>query len=311
MRLSRSRLSKGKHIPSGFTLLEVLIATALLALVSMMLVQIMNGLRGGAAMSEKRVDATAQAQLVFDVLARDLEAMPVRADIPSVMQNVATNAVTLNFVSLIQSPNKSGILSGSRKLSSVAYRVAPDAFILSTSVGKPTLQRAALGQDWNTVGLWGIKGTLSSSTFSGTPITTADWPSSATAVASDYDTLSEAVLRMGLNWQLREASGSNARGALLASPPVDSAGNPDLTKVGSLTVTLVLIDLSSRKLAKVSQLEDIASKFSAPVNNQSAYSMWQPIAESLVTDTSLASIPLPVRQNVRVFQRTFLIPPAL
>lgn len=273
-------------------MIELLVAMAVLALVSVVFVQILSGVQSGSRDSSRRVDAATQAAFVFEMIARDLSAIPPRADVPIFLDN-PPNGESMRFLSGVEG------IGGSRRLSVVSYKVDADPDAFAKPPGKPVLQRAALAQDWNAAGFVGEKGALASPEA----ISVADWP--VTPASADYDVLGEGVFRMGLCYHLREADVGLPAGSVVAQPPLDTNGNPDRSKIGAITVALAILDLRSLALLTSAQLEQMASVFPVPTNGVLPKAAWQPIAEN---PGSFPGIPLSAAQGVRIYQQTFPLP---
>jgi competence protein ComGC len=305
----------------AFTLLEMLISLVLLVLLAIMIFQITSATSGTIRFSNRSIDAAAQARLSFDRIGMDLANLVKDGQTDFATTNAApgTNNL-LEFVSLVTS---SGTTSGgNRGVSIVAYQVNthPD------NKNRLGLERAAKPVGWNTAGFRGLQANGVPMSFANPSFPASLLPSS-TSSPSDYDVLAPGVIRMLVGYQLYPDDLSaelqdgtviqNARGQIVYSPPIrrvtatDGSGVVklvDLTRVSAIVVGLVSIDLETLKLLDAGSVKSLSDAFSGiPSTNQLPLAKWMMDTGDL---SSLpASIPLPARQSVRVYQRTFPITP--
>src|SRR2546430_3165296 len=82
---------------SGFTLVEVLVAITVLVVVILLVAQLTNSATITTVNSQKRVDADAEARMVFDRIGNDFAAMPKRPDVDYFFwKNTGTGTTGLN-----------------------------------------------------------------------------------------------------------------------------------------------------------------------------------------------------------------------
>jgi prepilin-type N-terminal cleavage/methylation domain-containing protein len=297
----------------GFTLLEVLIGVAILAILGLLIAQVITATTRATRMSNIGIDAAAQARLAFDRLGLDLAALVKRRDVDFVATNslAAGPPYPLMFLSEVTSPGIAA--TNNRGVSLVGYQIAATA-----DSPTPGLLRGAVPLAWSGSNSQGITGLQTN----GLPITLASLP--ITLSAQDFDVLAPAVIRTVIGFQLYP-SGENldlangttvtARGQVVYSPPVlyDNDGNPssqiDRNRISSLIIGLVAMDpetLTNQKL-DADQVTTLADCFPTPSDGELPVGKWTSICENASALPS--SIPLPARQSLRVFQRAFPITP--
>ncbi|MBN8708605.1 MAG: hypothetical protein BGO12_14865 [Verrucomicrobia bacterium 61-8] len=295
----------------AFTLIEVLVGVAILAILGLVIVQIITATLSASRMSNAGIDAAAQARLAFDRLGIDLAAMVRRPDIDfqSTSSFGAAPPYGLLFVSGVMAAGVGG--TNNRGYSLVGYQVN-----VTTDTPTPCLLRGAIPIAWqgtNAVGVTGYE-------TNGLPVSLTSI--GVTLSLGDFDVLAPAVIRVVVGYQLYPSGNSvslsdgtslQALGQVVYSPPVrlDSEENPssmtDLSCVSSLIVGVVAIDPDAVKRLKASEVAALAASFPVPSAGQYPVALWSPIAEN--ASGLPAGVPLFARQSVRVFQRAFPINP--
>lgn len=309
----------------GFTLLELLVAMAVMAVLGILIAQIVSAVTRAARLSNQGADATAQARLTLDRIGQDLANAVIRSDVDFVA--TATNSPTGNLLDMLSttvSADSAPVSAGftNRRISRVAYRIAPSADFGNFAC----LQRAGGPIGWNQAGFMGIQ-TNGITTNGVVPnrypvqITNTAFPVSLTA--ADFDVLSPGVIQAVVGFQLYPdnnavlladgTSINNARGQVVYSPPMRDTGPPgniyvDPNRISSLIVGLVAIDPEKLKLLTPETLKNLAAAFSGvPAQGQLPVAKWMADTGNLADLP--ADLPLAVRQSVRVYQRFFSITP--
>lgn len=293
----------------AFTLIEILVGVAILAVLGLLIVQIIAATSSASRMSNAGIDAAAQARLAFDRMGIDLAAMVRRPDIDfqSTSSFGAAPPYGLLFVSGVVSAGLSG--TNNRGYSLVGYQVNGTA-----DTPTPCLLRGAVPISWqgtNAVSLTGYQ-------TNGLPVSLANIGVSLNP--GDFDVLAPSVIRVVVGYQLypsgdsvslSDGSSLQALGQVVYSPPVrlDSDENissaVDLSRVSSLVIGVVAIDPDAVKRLKASEVSALAASFPVPSAGQYPVAVWSPIAENVGGLPS--GVPLFARQSVRVFQRAFPI----
>jgi prepilin-type N-terminal cleavage/methylation domain-containing protein len=338
---------RGSRRSEGFSLVELLVAMAVLAIIGLIIVQLTSSTANVTRLSNRSIDASAQARLAFDRIGLDLKSLVRRDDIDLEAGNPisATRSDVLLFFSSVTSQASSLSTWQNRGLSLVAYRIAlhPDN-LNKKQEAIPCLVRAgkampwAKSSSWSASGFMGLKGNGlpvrlddDASAFPSDLLPTA--PSATTA--SDYDVLASGVIRIVVGFQLYPdkklvtlldgstiPGGSTGQGQIVYSPPVKtlvtkdglstSVKYIDVSRISAVVIGLVTLDLENAQLLSAEQINTISQKFSVPDVSATTLSCpvqaWGGIADSLASSLS-ASVPVKALQSVRVYQRFFPITP--
>lgn len=297
--------------PRAFTLLEILIGMALLAILGVLIVQIITATTRATRMSNVGIDAAAQARLAFDRIGLDLAGLVKRSD----LDFQATNSIgagppySLMFVSEVTS---AGIAAtNNRGVSLVGYQIntTPDTT-------NACLLRGSVPLAWTGPNSQGVTGFQTN----GLPVPLTALPIALSA--QDFDVLAPAVIRTVIGFQLyphgedtelADGRTVKAQGQIVYSPPIlyDNDDNPstqlDKSQISSLIVGLVAIDPEILKQLNAGQVSSLAGCFPTPADGELPVGNWTSIAEN--SAGLPATVPLPARQSLRVFQRAFPITP--
>lgn len=258
----------------GFTILEMLVAVAVLAVVVVIAFQVI-GMSWRMVMSDnKRIDALTQARQALDRFGLDWNARVTRDDVGVNFLSQAGND-QISFVSHMPAP------SGDRAMAVVDYQVN------SADNGSDTfrLERGALGFNWNGA----------SPTFS-FPMNTLP-----TLQSTDRQSLSPGVFRLKFALLTRESATS--------APALVNGSITTLTNVAAVVVAVGVIDERSRKLLSADQLRQLATALpDPPASNPDALATWQ-VAINNPEFAKNAGIPPTVVPGIRVYQRYFYVSP--
>jgi len=258
----------------GFSLVELLVAMAILAIVVLIAFQ-MIGMTGQTVLSDrKRIDAQSQARQALDRFGLDWNARVGRPDVAVDFESLPDNDM-LSFVSQIEAP------TGDRSMAVVDYQIN------SNSAGNETykLERGALGFNWS-----GNSPTLN------LPLTNLP-----ALQSTNRQTLSPGVFRLKFACLTRETV-TNA--AALTNCSLTS-----LTNVAAVVVAVASIDERSRKLLSEAQMRSLANALPNPTtSNPDPLSTWQAAINS-PGFAAAAGIPPAAAQGVRVSQRYFYVSP--
>lgn len=268
----------------GFTLIELLVAAAILMAVCVLLMKLVSATQGAAGFSLRRLDADSQGQLALDRMFLDLTSAQIRRDMPYTLTNSTDGSPTLAFLTHVNAAD------GSRGLSLVSYRLAKDTGSgAPVMTGRLCLQRASRGLDWDQAGFMGYKA-------DGTSLAMSDLPADLGIQDSDYDVLADGVIRMAVSYQKSD-------GTLQVQPALID-GNPDLSQVNALVVTLVVIDARSLRLLTPSQVDAIAAAFPAPTSGATPAAVWSDTAGD---PAHFPGFPQEAVKSLRVYQRFFAL----
>lgn len=320
MKRQRFNLSR-----EGFTLIELLAAMAVLAILGLILVQLTNVISRTTNLSNRAIDAAAQARLAFERIGMDLEGLVIRddTDFQAVNASAASGNNALLFISSVTSAGISS--SNNRGVSVIAYRVAAHAY----NQNRACLIRFGRPIPWSSTGAVANAGFMGLKN-NGLPLLFTDATFSAflPSSPSDFEVLVAGVIQMVIGFQLYPdnaavtlANGTaiaHARGQIVYSPPMRSLSSSDgmttvslvdLSRVSALVVGVVTLDLNSLNLLDATQVSALGGVFTTPSTDVTPVRAWMATANAAVASATLASVPLPARQSVRVFERFYPITP--
>lgn len=312
---------------SGFSLVEVIVAMAVLLIMGLIFAQVISVTGSAINLSTRAVDASAQAYLAFDRIRTDLAATVRRPDVDFIAQNPATPVGGGNIMVLLGDvPSAVTLPSGqaNRNISIVAYQVDVSA----DNHNLPCLLRGSKPVSWtgsNATGFMGLS--------NGLPLAFGNLPGafmpSGTNTPSDFDVLAPGVVRMVVGFQLYPdnlpvtlSDGSTptpatAQGQIVYLPPVISltpAGGGaavDYTnwqRISAIVVGVVALNTNALTTASAAQVTTIANAFGLPAAGAPPLAAWTATANNLGA-TGPSSVPLPLRQSVRVYQQFFPLTP--
>ena len=224
---------------AAFTLLEMLVASTVLALLVGVIFQLLAAASGSSETTDKRLDADTHARRVFERMAQDFSRMCLQrnAEIVLAKNTADPSGATLNDKLFFYSQT-AGVFSGGQEpatrfrsgVSLVGYRVHADP------QGPLGLERMAKGLAWDGAPSANASGGIpfltypaaSGSTVATTPVLDSTmlgrWPATMGTAPNhhgqdpDYRVLSENVFRLQICFQLKDGSVAN-------QPINDAAGD--------------------------------------------------------------------------------------
>jgi len=131
----------------GFTLVEMLVATAVLALLVVLFAQIMNGATAATSTSRRHMDADSQARMIFDRMANDFDKMFDRTDVDFVFAKQTGNDAMF-FYSEAPSyfDNTSLAVTQQSNVALIGYRINISNALYPNI---PVLERLGKGLTWD------------------------------------------------------------------------------------------------------------------------------------------------------------------
>ncbi|PAW78166.1 MAG: hypothetical protein B9S32_08200 [Verrucomicrobia bacterium Tous-C9LFEB] len=323
---------KTLFIRRGFSLVELLAAMAVLAILGLILSQITGSITRSTKQSTRIMDASAQARLAFDRIGFDFAGLVKRRDTDFVAQNLSTASPTSLLLFLSTVPASGIPTAENRGLSVVAYRVSVHADNKDREgTARACLLRSGKAIPWHPIGstpasgFMGLQANGLPQTFASNSFPPALLPSNEL----DFDVLSPGVIRMIVGFQLYpdnkpvqllNAAPPNpnvARGQIVYHPPTrlvtSNTGATveyiDLNRVSAIIIGLVTVDGESLRLLNAAQTVLLGNAFATPTDsdNKTPVQAWTATANAV--NALPATVPLPVRQSVRVYERTYPITP--
>jgi type II secretory pathway component PulJ len=218
----------------GFTLVEILVAVAVLMILVVLVAQIVGSASSLTAAGHKRMDADDEARLVMDRIAADLSGMPRRSDLSLLLVNNRGND-ELYFVS--RSPGYAPLRSASNSgMTLVGYRVNTNGF-----------QRVGKGLGWDDLA------------YSGTITNGIKDP-------DDYHTIAPSVLRVEyallmkpgtINYDASETNKIGSNSLVNPSYLKTNCLGQAINNVAALQVVIAVLDQTSRKIVSPTSLEGL------------------------------------------------------
>jgi prepilin-type N-terminal cleavage/methylation domain-containing protein len=264
----------------AFTLIEMLISIAVLALLVLLVTQVVNSAATVARTGSKHIDTDTQGRVILDRMAIDFAQMLKRPDVDCYLKGPASytghgnghawgrrvqtgqqGSDQIAFFSQVPGYYPTGVQS---PISLVAYRVNQ-----STNVGNPSylrLQRMGKGLLWN-----GVSNATNPSNSAVYPIvflpqtiaSVGSWSAaiinnnSASSTDSAYETIGPQIFRFEYYYLLKNGNLTDIPWDTTTTPPHTSLNG--FTDVEAIAVAFAAIDPASRALIPVASLFDLAS----------------------------------------------------
>ena len=290
----------------GFTLVEILVALVVFALIVLMVGQIFNGSSTAISQNNRTMNALDASQAVFQQIGLDVSRMLLRDDVDYSFVKAAVGSTgnlagndSLSFYARTTGLTATGAPpSGTpRALSVVKYAVTQNS---STSLYE--LDYGALQVDWDNSGSNPF--TLTSATQL---LTT---PNTLPAVTS-FTTLAPEVVRMEICFQLVNDPVATDNPPKLLTPTVPVYGSPTsvplpIRNLAGFTVGIVVIDPQSRLLLGTGVDLKVAELFPDAAAGEDLLSLWTP--DDTTVKLEGAGVPVRAVSGVHVYQKYFPLP---
>ena len=335
----------GKRSLGGFTLVELLVATAVFLLLMTLVIQLFNSAVATVGLRNKQMDSDAQAEAVFDRMAVDFGQLVQRPDVDYFLKSSAADQYgnkqpqvgndQMAFYSQVPGYYTTSVTATSRMpVSLVGWRV--NAGAASSNPALNQLQRFGCGLVWNNASAPGSTAVVFSTAPSG-PVATATtantifqyWPHATNNTDPDanYETAGPQVFRLEYSYVLRgqTAPDGTVFNSQLSDIPwemrPDTSGQPyhnsisGLQDVAAIMVIVAIIDPRSRVLVSDSQLATLA----ASMNDFPATDAGSGINitkrgdlenqwQAALNNGPASGIPRDAASSMRIYQRTFQLP---
>ncbi len=298
-----------RKIRQGFTLVELLVAMTVLLLIFAVCAALTLEAQNLLNHSTEKMDADAQARLVFDRLTIDLTSMLKRTDVDYIVKdsnqtqagndNMAFYAMASGYFSASPDP------APRNKVSLLAYRIYSQTY---------QMQRLAKGTGWNTISsgipMVFLPATLSTTWANLAGTGAGGYPDLNLGTDTDYQVLADGVFRLEYCYILSDGTFSNVP---FLSTPNHTALN-GWQDVSAIYMAIAVLDDRSRALvAHGANTPDLSGVTSALGDfkvgaNQSLppIAQWQTVINQSNFATQ-ANLPVQAAQAVRIFARTIPI----
>ena len=266
----------------AFTLTEVLVSIAVLALLVLLISRLFNSASALTTAGAKRMDSDGQARPVLDRIAMDFAQMVKRSDVDYYLKspaNTQTGNDQIAFYSVVPGYNA----TSPSPVSLVAYRIN----------AQNQAERMGKGLIWN------------GDASAGTPVVflpltiAATWAAATSnATDADYELIAPNVFRFEYYYVLKN-------GVLSDTPWDATAGHTTpngMADVSAVSVAMAAIDPKSRVLLSDTQITTIAGRmndFAVSMNQGALLAQWQSALDG-TTD-----MPRPAITGIRIYQRYF------
>ncbi len=282
--------SQASPAAKGFSILELLVAMAVMAMLVLMVAQLVQSGTAVIAGSRKNLDADAQAREVFSRFALDLAQMVKRPDVDAVFSTNAGNKKAFFFS---EAPGFASSTTNLGTLSLVGYRVGTNA----------GLERLGKGLPWSGAGgvtFLTYTNSSSSNALPGSTIPGA-WESVVgpapdyNGTDTDYHLLAPGVFRFDYCFLKKDGSYSLTR---------DPSGG--FRDVAAVVVSLAVLDGDSKKIA--TGTNNLAGALPDPTSSHLAANvlpaeLWQNAVNDSSSFASAAGVPQATAARVRIYQR--------
>jgi prepilin-type N-terminal cleavage/methylation domain-containing protein len=274
----------------GFTILEILVAVAVLALLTVLVAQMVGSGSAVIAGSRKHLSADAQAREVFSRFALDLAQMPKRADLDAIFSDQTGNK-KIFFYSEV--PGFAATTNALSSLALVGYRIGAEAGLERLGKALPWSGQPAFltFSDTNS------SNALAASTLAGAWGASVGTAPTYDGTDPDFHPLAPGVFRFEYCFLKKDGS------LTLTRDPEQS-----FRDVAAIVLSLAVLDGDSRRIAPdLSRLADaLPSPTSADLAaNKLPAEIWRDLVNNNATFAASAGIPAPAASSVRIYQRAF------
>lgn len=281
MRFKRERsfifLTKQK---SGFSLVEMLVATAILILILAQMTSIINQSSGAIQIAKNRVTIE---QIAFDTFTQ------IRRDFEGKIQISGTHILIQKDPGDDQigfySASARGL--GDRNISWVLYRLEEEG-----------LKRGVLGLDYGSREKSSAENNILRSFYISNTASQHSYPK---IDDQDFETVSEQIIRFEL-WSMVL---NNGKLEVMADPPTESNGSIDFERFRGILVAMVLVDSNQSQNLTPEMKESLAAHFPDAKSLEDPLAQWHEILQDQNALAQTSNIPLSLLKETRIYQHFF------
>jgi prepilin-type N-terminal cleavage/methylation domain-containing protein len=248
----------GVNPSKGFTLLELLVALAVLSMVVVLLLQTISSTSTASGSTKRHLDMDAEARSIFDRVQADIDSMVIRQDVDALFLGLpqdGSGGLDHNdqFYFYSQTPGYSAATSGLSSVSMVGYAVTNQQLV-----------RLGMAKSWDDL-------PFLTTNLSVTGFTTTNLPQCLGSATNYWHVIGPSVFRMEIGLMMKGAT-TNADGSVNYSNSYASLSNPSfprhgMANVAGVVVALGLLDPQSRMNVQPSQMSNLASVLSDCLTN--------------------------------------------
>ncbi|MES2308371.1 MAG: hypothetical protein V4507_05880 [Verrucomicrobiota bacterium] len=268
-----------------FTLVELLVATAITLAIVFLFVKMIETVRRTVKLSNQLMDATAKTRFIFDRMAMDFKEMPKRMDIDYCMTNNVTGEDFMRIITRVKGPG------GDRGVSLVGYKIEAD------EKGVYGLYRGIHGYHWKDVGFMGVNA-------QGFVPRLKSLLPELDLKQSDYELLASGIIKVAFAFQYKSDGKIYQRLPYYYEGTNYQASLVQITNIGSIVVGMAVMDLKETALLTRDVSDKLASKFTEVPEGVTPLPQWNTNIEENFSAFA-EGLPKPVAQSVRVYQRFY------
>lgn len=285
---------KASSVSSAFTLVELLVAMAVLGLLMVLFVQLINSTSTVVAAGGKRMDADSQARLLFDRMAVDFGKIVRRPDVDYYFaKNAGNDQMAFYSEASGYAPAGAAATAQPSGVSLVGYRIN-DKYQLER-LGKSLVN----SDNANSMVFNPAPGSL-----------VATWPGIADGSDANYQVVADQVYRLEYNFLLKPYTDASTgpQPSILSTTPWDTRQSHTLANglsdVSAIVVAVAILDNTSRKIVPDNKYADMVGDLPDASASSSILETWN--GSNYLTSSG---IPGPAAANIRIYQRMFYLNP--
>jgi prepilin-type N-terminal cleavage/methylation domain-containing protein len=284
--------------PTGFTLVEILVALTLLVLLGVLVTQLVNGVSTTIVNTGKHMDEEIQARMIFDRMANDFSRMVMRDDIDYVFLKQTGGNDRMFFYSEAPAYFDTTVSASAKSMVSlVGYQINSDL----------QLERLGMGLAWEGATdesenppkpggmVYLTYPTTSGSAYLQSTIR-GNWPKTLSAdskINENFHVIGECVYRLEISFLLTD-------GALSNTPYLSPHTTFNIRDISAIVVAIAILDSSSRKM--VTDYSQMVTALGDSVDGTA-------IAETWANSNYLtgSGIPKAAASHIHIYQRYFYL----
>lgn len=269
-----------KTIANGFTLIELIVTTAILSLILLMAMQVTESARNSIRIAETRSNNDAVARQVFDRISHDISNMQTGA-FAHIEFNTNNGNDDIAFLCHTAGLTDEGT-PGRRRVSQIGYSIRNDL-----TQGEKLI-RGIRGYDFDD------------------NLTLDPDQDFKEVIPENQQVASENVIRMEVEYLVEEVDQTDPSEPTFTISRETKA--PEVTEnLRGMMITLVTVDALTRRTLKPDRLQEISRRFPDAAQETETYEAWSEIRDKFCR-SGLPGYPLQALQNIRCYQRTLLTP---